>query len=171
MSFKRISLIIFIVACSKTLWPCSCLYEDPFIDMAKESVLVVRAKVLKYFPYKANGNYLDYKAMDIEIMEIYKGQEVKKTIRVWGDDGALCRPYVVEFTIGKTYIFALAKGGGKFGADYEENDYVISICGEFYLKVKKQIVIGHITNKNLKMKRQRMKLAFFNGFLRGVLSR
>ncbi|HEO64324.1 MAG TPA: hypothetical protein ENI73_00485, partial [Spirochaetes bacterium] len=119
MSFKRISLIILILVCSKPLWPCSCDWIGPFLKMVKGSELVVRAKVLKYFPYKVKGNYLDHKAMDIEIMEILKGEEVKKTIRVWGDDGALCRPYVNEFTIGKTYILALYKGN----ENYEEDDY------------------------------------------------
>ncbi len=165
MLFRKISLIILILACSKTLWPCSCERWGTFLDMAKSSELVVRAKVLKYSILDIDNN--EYKTMDIEIMEIYKGQEIKKTIRVLGGDGATCRPSVYQFVIGNTYIIAFyrVKEGD------EQNDYFSSICGEYSLKVKKQIVIGHITNKSLKMKRQSMKLAFFNGFLRGVLNR
>ncbi len=165
MSFKRISLIILILACTKTLWPCDCYWFGPFLHTAKNAKLVVRAKVLKYFAFKVD-NY-GHKAMDIEIMETYKGQEVKKTIRVWGGDGGRCKPIVEQFTIGNTYILALFKGK----EEYEENDYTTYICGEYWLEVKKQIVIGHITNKDLGMNRQRMKLAYFNGLLRGVLNR
>ena len=38
--------------------------------------------------------------MTVEIIKKYKGKETRKTIKIWGDNGAECRPYISNFKIG-----------------------------------------------------------------------
>jgi len=60
-------------------------------------------------------------------------------IRVWGDDGALCRPYVSAFPRGTRWIFAL-----KRLREPAAQDYAISICGDFWLEVRGDVAVGRI---------------------------
>ena len=60
-------------------------------------------------------------------------------IRVWGDDGALCRPYISAFPLGTRWIFAL-----KRLREPAAQDYAISICGDFWLEVRGDVAVGRI---------------------------
>ena len=40
-------------------------------------------------------------SMEVEIIEIYKGEETRKSVIVWGDIGNLCRPYLSAFKEGQ----------------------------------------------------------------------
>jgi hypothetical protein len=78
--------------------------------------------------------------MDVTIVEVLKGTETRRVIRVWGDDGALCRPYVSAFPRGTRWILAL-----KRLREPAAQDYVISICGDFWLEVRGDEVVGRVT--------------------------
>ena len=39
-------------------------------------------------------------SMEVEIMDIFKGKEIRKKITVWGDIGNLYRPYLEIFKEG-----------------------------------------------------------------------
>ena len=63
-----------------------------------------------------------------------------RTIRVWGDTGALCRPYVTSFPIGTRWIFAVRRSHTP-----GEGDYAITFCGEHWLEVRGDQAVGRIT--------------------------
>jgi hypothetical protein len=106
------------------------------------------------------GEVLSYhkNSMDVQVIEVIKGTEDRKTIRIWGDNGALCRPYVTYFPIGTTWVLAISalptKTVGeqlKLGAEEGfisspgNKEYAISVCGEFWLKVRHEEAVGRIT--------------------------
>jgi len=45
-------------------------------------------------------------SMTVEIIKKYKGGESRKRIKIWGDDGTMCRPYLSEFKINNYYLIA-----------------------------------------------------------------
>jgi hypothetical protein len=113
--------------------------------MAKRSELVARAKVIEY-RWHPNDTARKYRplAMILEIKEIYKGVVRSAKITVWGDNGMQCRPYVMQFPIGTEWVFALSKDSERA----TKGEWVISVCGEYWLAVKGGNVTGKITDGN-----------------------
>jgi hypothetical protein len=109
---------------------CSCTWGGPFTNVALRSDLIVLAEVRSYHRH----------SMDVTIVEVLKGSETRRTIRVWGDNGALCRPYVTAFPRGSRWIFAL-----RALREPDARDYVISICGDFWLEARGDQAVGRIT--------------------------
>ncbi|MEO0470602.1 MAG: hypothetical protein AAF206_13335, partial [Bacteroidota bacterium] len=74
----------------------------------------------------------------VEILTIFKGTETRKNIRIWGDNGFLCRPSIRRFGLQQTYVLSLFYGedGTKGIVHPQESatDYYLSICGEHWLK-------------------------------------
>jgi len=131
----------FILVLPQNIHACSCDWGGPFLKVAPDTHLVVRARVLNY--HGDGGSMLDWKtqkpitiklAMDVEVLEVLNGKEEKSQIRIWGDNGVMCRPYVMSFPIGTEWIFAL----------HGKKRYSISICGTFALKVMNGKVVGTI---------------------------
>lgn len=60
--------------------------------------------------------------MVLEVTGVIQGEVEQKSLTVEGDNGALCRPYVMSFPVGKHFIFALNQEGGT---------HYISICGQY----------------------------------------
>jgi len=108
---------------------CSCTWGGPFTKVALGTDLIVLAEVRSYYRH----------SMDVTIVEVLKGTETRRVIRVWGDDGALCRSYVSAFPRGTRWIFAL-----KRLREPAAQDYVISICGDFWLEVRGDVAVGRI---------------------------
>ncbi|HLP11650.1 MAG TPA: hypothetical protein VK177_06915 [Flavobacteriales bacterium] len=102
---------------------CKCGWNGNFLRVASNEDLVVKAKILGHARVHSD---LDEK-MTIEILTVFRGKEKRKKITVWGDDGKSCRPYVNIFKKGDIYYLGLHK---------EENEYEISVCGEYWLQVK-----------------------------------
>lgn len=107
---------------------CSCMWAGPFAKVALGTDLVVLAEVRSYHRH----------SMDVAVVEVLKGGEDRREIRVWGDSGALCRPYVTAFPRGTRWIFALKREPGT-------RDYIISVCGEYWLEVRGDQAVGRIT--------------------------
>jgi len=92
-------------------------------------------------------------SMDVRVIEVLKGTEEGKTIRIWGDTGALCRPYVSHFPVGTTWFFAVQKTTGEQASSLWErlfpsahkSDFAISICGDFWLEVRDGRAVGRVT--------------------------
>jgi len=108
---------------------CSCDWEGPFIEMAKESDLVARIKVLDHQEMMEIYEDSIPNAMIVEVMEVYRGTEQRKEVKIWGDNGFLCRPYINIFPIGSEWILSLQKGEQSIEGEAED-DYSIYICGE-----------------------------------------
>lgn len=60
--------------------------------------------------------------MVLEVSDVIQGELSQKSVVVEGDNGALCRPYVASFPIGKRFILAL---------NQENGIRYISICGQY----------------------------------------
>ncbi|MFA7686271.1 MAG: hypothetical protein WCY25_00230 [Moheibacter sp.] len=82
-------------------------------------------------------------SMSVEIISKYKGKEARRQIKIWGDNGILCRPYIANFEIGKYYLIApsIINSDSEAG---KANDYYFFSCWTDYLKVdyEKQIAYG-----------------------------
>jgi hypothetical protein len=128
--------IIFVFESSNS-FACSCGYEGPFLNVAKRISFVAVVKVTKYLSYKDDIPL----SMEVEIIDIYKGKEIRKRVIVWGDNGILCRPFISTFEKGKHYAIALHEN---------DTDYSISACGCYWLTVdfKKRYAKGDIDSKD-----------------------
>ncbi len=90
--------------------------------------------------------------MDVEVLDVISGDvEAGDVLRVWGDCGLLCRVYPDAWSIGDTVVWALKftdqMGNGLCGSELEqENDYMISICGTYYLDFDHGTVSGPIAD-------------------------
>ncbi|HMK24551.1 MAG TPA: hypothetical protein VK483_00875 [Chitinophagaceae bacterium] len=100
----------------------------------------------KYLTFKDILGEKTPMSMEVEITEIYKGNDDRKTVTVWGDPGNLCRPYLSQFKEGAYYVIAFDPAGRS--ANEKETDYSISICGAFWLNadIEKQIASGDINS-------------------------
>jgi hypothetical protein len=107
---------------------CSCMWAGPFTKVALGTDLVVLADVQSYYRH----------GMDVTVLDVLKGAENRPVIRIWGDTGALCRPYVTAFPRGTRWILALKREPGT-------RDYIISVCGDYWLEVRSDQAVGRIT--------------------------
>jgi hypothetical protein len=113
-----------------------CNYHGSFMKMSKRTPLVALVKVTKYLTFKDIYNTKTPMSMEVEIIDIYKGKEIRKTITVWGDIGNLCRPYLSNFKEGQYYVIALDNGNYSGGHPNEKDtDYSIFNCGCYWLTV------------------------------------
>jgi hypothetical protein len=106
------------------------MWGGPFTKVALRTDLVVLAEVRSYSRH----------SMDVAVIEVLKGGDERPAIRIWGDNGALCRPYVTAFPRGTRWIFALQRL-----REPGARDYTISICGDFWLEVRGDEVVGRVT--------------------------
>ncbi len=118
--------------------------------MSERTPLVALVKVTKYLIFKSDYPDATPLSMEVEIVEIYKGKESRKTITVWGDDGHLCRPYISEFKKGAYYVIAFDKAGFVSSTGEKETDYSITKCGAYWLAAdyEKATVSGDIDSEN-----------------------
>ena len=92
--------------------PCSCECDGDctFKPVSDSSEFVALVKVVEYSDYIKVENLNDEEKMPlsmiVEVIEKYKGSENRKRLKIWGDDGALCRPYIEDFTLGSYYLIA-----------------------------------------------------------------
>jgi hypothetical protein len=130
---RRLGLLVTFVAvlaAPGVALACRCLWAGPFTGVALGTDLVILAEVRSY----------DRHSMEVTVIEILKGEEERRALRIWGDDGALCRPYVTLFPRGTRWIFALERER-KPGS----RDYAISGCGAFWLEVRGNQAMGSVT--------------------------
>jgi hypothetical protein len=123
--------------------------------MAHHTHLVALIKVSKYLTFKdlhfSSGLTKTPMSMEVEIIQVYKGKETRKSVVVWGDIGNLCRPYLSQFKEEQYYVMALNQGTPGWGhTDEKETDYSIINCGEYWLTVdfSKSTASGDIDSKN-----------------------
>ena len=124
MARRFFALILIMALARPNVFACSCNYGGPFLKMAPRTTLVALVKVTKFLTFKNIYNSKTPMSMEVEIIDIYKGAESRKTITVWGDPGNLCRPYLDTFKEGQAYVIAFHPGSPGFGHDNEkETDY------------------------------------------------
>jgi len=117
---------------------CSCGWGGPFLTVAPKAPIIIRGVVQSY---QGEGRGIKL-GMDIKVLEVLKGRLAEPITRVWGSNGAQCRPYVSLFPVGTEWIFALNGPGSKPGMN--NTGYAISDCGRYWLQVQKGEVVGNI---------------------------
>ncbi|NJY64318.1 hypothetical protein HC174_16390 [Salinimicrobium sp. CDJ15-81-2] len=150
---KTTKLTIIFILFSTVSFACSCDWGGNFISTAKNADLVVLAKVVQHnFHLEKNGktfssleeaveetfkseydNETDfYESIDLEILEVIKGRETRKIIRIFASDGADCRSGVRNFETGKTYLFTptLSKYSLTDMPNEKETDFFLWSCSE-----------------------------------------
>jgi hypothetical protein len=130
-------LTTFFLTLSHLTFACDCVSAGQFLTVAPKTELVSLVKVIKYLTFKAIYDKQTPMSMEVEIIKTFKGNETRKSIVVWGDNGNLCRPYLSQFETGKYYVIAFDKGydgsKGYVHSDEKTTDYSISNCGDYWL--------------------------------------
>ena len=109
------------------------------MHLAQNATLVVQATVETQPAPKG--------AIDVKVSRVLRGSLGGPTapIRVWGDDGKMCRPYASQFPPGTEWFFVLDnRSFGGFPAQPGPRDYSISICGAYWLRVDGDRVSGRV---------------------------
>lgn len=119
---------------------CSCSWMGPFLTMAPHSPIIIRGMILDHLGQE-KGNP---SSMEVQVLEVFRGDLQERRVRVWGDLGWLCRPPVSKFPIGTEWILALNGPGSKPGVT--PDGYAISVCGEFWLRVIQGKAVGNLDN-------------------------
>lgn len=159
MPMKKI-LLTLTVTCIWTIGlPCTCKVEGNFLKMSKNVDLVAVVEVTGYgdsivvdlgdkdFPTVQRPETIIF-----NVVKIIKGSDDRKELRVFGDDGQLCRPSIRDFTIGKYHVIGLykCKNNKRISGVLETPDYYsISICGQYSINYSptEKIVSGVINKK------------------------
>ena len=152
MKKKIAILFILLISIKSFACSCECTGDCSFSNISKGSELVALIKVIDYSDFiEEQIDGYDGKmplSMTVEIIEKYIGSEERKKIKIWGDNGALCRPYIANFEIGKYYLIApsLLTETDENG---EKNDYDFFSCFTDYLSVDfdKKIAYGDYSKK------------------------
>lgn len=138
-------LILTIVAFS--IWAtgqaCSCAYKGNFLKVSQYADIVAIVKVKDhqdYFTLRGAAPTKINKPLSatFEVIQILKGEEDRREVKVFGDDGVLCRPYIDNFKIEQYYIVGLFKCGNtarQNGINETEKDYYVNACGEYWLNL------------------------------------
>lgn len=162
-------IILIVFSLGEKVYPCSCEWNGPFFKVAKGTSLVALVKIKNYGSF--SGNISMY--MEVEVIELLKGDDTRKILKVWGDTGMLCRPYLSRFQSDSIWVLSLFKSHseGYFRhPDEKEGDYNISGCGEYYMKVRNDTVIGLIDNVNYNDPPQFMNLTNFLASAKQILT-
>ena len=125
---------------------CECNWGCSFSSISDSKEFVALIKVIEYSDYIEydSGEKKTPLSVIVQIIKKYKGSETKKRIKIWGDNGMLCRPYISNFEIGKHYLIAPSKIEYDSSTGHKD-DYDFFSCFTDYLKVddKNKIAIGN----------------------------
>lgn len=145
--------------CMCVSWPPGATHPAPFLSVAPGADLVLVGEVLRHVAKRHTKRRIP-EAMEAAVREVLAGTDRRPTIRVRGDNGVLCRPYVTKFPIGATWIPAVHEAPEKRG------EYAISGCGEYWLAMEGDRVRGYIhPDPNQTAREVEMGLAELKGSL------
>ena len=145
---KKSILLIFTILFFTSSYGCTCdcNWGCSFSSIYDKKEFVALIKVIEYSDYIELNDDNEKTPLSItaEIIKKYKGFESKKRIKIWGDNGMRCRPYISNFKVGKHYLIAPSK------IDYDsinghKDDYDLFSCFTDYLEVdyKNKIAKGN----------------------------
>lgn len=140
---KKILLLCLLFAVAQQAKACSCNYGGSFLKMAPNASFIALVKITEWTNYikPPHGDEIPH-AMTVKIIDTYKGKAESKMVTVWGDNGAMCRPYISQFAKGNYYVVAFSRTNSSTGNNY----YYINNCGCYWLRYnkKQKIVSGDI---------------------------
>lgn len=151
-----LSLFILLTICldapiQDKAFACSCEWKGAFLKVAHDAPIVVRAKILRHNKPGDSSSFdpsASTPSMDVHVLEVLKGAMLDSGMRIQMGDGVHCRPNVETFPVGSEWILAINGAGAKPG-----NGLAISHCGEYWLKVENNQVVGSIDGKQADVKR------------------
>lgn len=133
----RAAIILLFLLSSAPAMACSCLWAGSFKDVSANTPLIIRGRVKQYGPKLSHGDTL-YTNMDVEVLEVVRGTYTAPQLKILGDPGHLCRPYVSQQT------FPL-QGEFLFAVQTPKNSTVaLSGCGEFHVPIQDGVVHGTV---------------------------
>lgn len=128
---------------------CTCIWQGSFVEAAPDTDLVITGHISA-----SKGNSIDVQNLKPLLDPHHFIREYITSIRVWGNNGQLCRPDISSFRIGTDWVLALTRinnvpEGGfnpstpniSFG---REGDFFLSQCGAYWLSLKDNFVSGNI---------------------------
>lgn len=136
----RISAILFAVLLHSNVFACTCAGFSPLITK-QSAPLVIDGAVRRYISGRDSRYPI---AMDVEVIRVLHGNYRAKTIRIFGDFGASCVPYVSRFPIGTEWVFAVH--GPVWIRDMGDENFGFEACSASGLPVKNGRVTGAITS-------------------------
>jgi hypothetical protein len=87
--------------------------------------------------------------MDVRVLQVFSGSaQADDTLRVWGDTGLLCRMYADSWEIGDTVVWGFRYTDQMGGTIEQPGDFLISICGTYWLEYEQGIVSGPIVSED-----------------------
>ncbi|TRZ45431.1 hypothetical protein DMZ48_05055 [Robertkochia solimangrovi] len=149
-------LTTMLISISSFACDCDCEGDCSFRVISNRNELVALVKVIEY------SDFLDYEidgydkkmpfSMTVEIIKKYKGTESKKRIKIWGDNGILCRPYISNFEVGKYYLISPLQIENS-SEEGNKGDYDFFACWTDYLNVDfdNGIAYGEYTKRKNKI--------------------
>ncbi len=160
-------LLIIVVVFSNSLNACSCVWGGNFLKVQKYSDVIILGEIIKFNYYNDDTKeYLNLenfkhipkerKSMVIEVKRIFKGEEIRKTIEIFGSDGVDCLESLTAFKVGNVYVFAINEYSQKFQSDIGGILYYLSGCSEKWLSYDDETneVFGWIKGKKRIRKRR-----------------
>lgn len=135
MNYRAIAFVAVLLALgTNDAMACSCAWRGSFIEYARQSPAVVKARVTNYGKRLSHGESL-FESMTIEVVAVLKGDVSFRRIELLGDPGFLCRDYVDSgrFVIGKEYVIALHE---------ESASQAFGGCGESWMEIDGEFVNG-----------------------------
>ena len=123
---KRILIISLLLLSSITSnYACDCRWAGDFLQLAKKTNTIVKVEIMGHEALEQGIK----EVLVCKVQKVYKGQLTSDTIKLRGDDGMICAPYVSYFKLGQQYVLQF---------DEHENEHIpwLSNCGEYYLELK-----------------------------------
>lgn len=133
---------------------CQCSWEGPFLKASCRSPLVVYARIVQFSEKTRDTSPF----MDIDVIEPFSGGMTDKRLRVWGDPGMLCRADLRQFPVDSEWILALDGPGSKPAMS---PGHALSLCGQYWLGLAGDKVIGLIDDAAENIGPQEMPLQEF----------
>lgn len=145
ITFRLILILVFLPFLSNAQSNCNCGWEGPFVSVAPTASFVAIVKVKKHLSFKKIHDLDTPVGMEVQVVEVLKGNESRDCVIVWGDNGYLCRPFLTRFPEGSYWVMAFHQAldhGGHVGE--QRNDFSLSVCGAYWLKLEANKVSGLI---------------------------
>jgi hypothetical protein len=144
----KIFLVFFLVISSQAR-ACECLWQGSFSKSHRQSDLIISGEVIA-----SRGNYADVSVNKIHFDRELNNKEFNTQVRIWGDNGKLCRPKIENFPIGTQWVMALKKITQPIPGGFNPNtpnisygrinDYYLSKCGANWLNLSEGVVTGNL---------------------------
>jgi hypothetical protein len=128
---------------------CECLWHGSFSKVVSRADLIISGQVLS-----SKGNSADIAIDRILYDRGRNNKEFNPVIRIWGDNGKLCRPPISEFPPQTEWLLALHKITDDVEGGFNPhtpnisygriNDYYLSQCGAYWLQLTEGMVSGNL---------------------------